>query len=164
MARIRSSIYWILGAATYYFVWPIYYIHQIISAAWLVYRLGRTTKRQPRESRSRRIHRPYRDNLQTHLQDLENQKSKGWNCEPSDWKDEIRHPITVVALGWKDEKEESKPKTAERLSVLIQQYSESSREIRPPSRLSTSDLPERMGPQTNVTRNFSKKLCVPGHG
>jgi hypothetical protein len=160
MASFRKAIHWLLGAATYYLVWPIYYIHQIVSAAWLIYRLGRTTSSQPRKSSSRRIHRPCRDRLQSHLQDLENQKSKGWDYIPSQSKDEIRHPIAVVAVGWKVEKEESKPKTAERLSVLIQQYSDSSREIKAPSRLSASNPFEKMAAHTNVTRNFSKKLCI----
>lgn len=164
MADIRRSIHWILGALTYYIVWPIYYIYQIASAAWLVYRLGRTATRQSRNSSSRGIHRLYHDNLHSHLQDLEKQKSKGWNCESREWRDEIRHPITVVAVGWKVEKEEAHAKPAERLSVLMQQYSESSREGRYSRRLSMADPLESVLVQKSGTRNFSKKFPIPEHG
>lgn len=130
MAGIRRSIHWVLGALTYYLVWPIYYLYQITSTAWLVYRLSRTATREKRNTSSRGIHRPYHDHLETHLQDLEKQKSEDWNHEKSNQKDEIRYPITVVAIGWKEDRQELHAKPAERLSVLMQQYSDASREGR----------------------------------
>lgn len=163
MAGIRRSIHWVLGALTYYLVWPIYYLYQIASAAWLVYRLSRTKPRQNKESSSRGIHRPYRDLLEAHLQDLEKQKSKGWNGT-NDQKDEIRYPITVVAVGWKEEKQDLHIKPAERLSVLMQQYSDASREGRYSKRTSMADMLDHSKAQKSGPPNFSKKFPISEHG
>lgn len=164
MAGIRRSIHWVLGALTYYLVWPIYYLYQITSAAWLVYRLSRTASRQNRESSSRGIHRPYHDQLQTHLQDLEKQNSKGWTHGSSDQNDEIRYPIIVVAVGWKEEKQELHPKPAERLSLLMQQYSDSSREGKFSKTTSMVDMLDHSMTQKSGPPNFSKKVPIPEHG
>lgn len=164
MATFHRSIHWVLGALTYYIVWPVYYIYQILSAAWLVYRLGRTTTKHTRHSSSRGAHRLYRDNLDSHLQDLEKQNEKGWVHEQRNWQDEIRHPITVVAVGWKEEKKDLHAKPAERLSVLMQHYTDSSRECRYSKGLSMADVRENPMAQKSGPPNFSKKFPISNYG
>ncbi|QDS74609.1 hypothetical protein FKW77_008596 [Venturia effusa] len=164
MMGLRKSVHWVLGALTYYFVWPIYYLYQIASAAWLVYRISHTAARKDRGFNSKGVHRPYHDHLQTHVRDLERQTSRECKHEPIEQNNEIRHPITVVTVDWKSEKQEVYAKHAERLSVLVQQYSDASREERYSKRTSRADMLDYTLTQKSGPPNLSKKFPTPGDG
>lgn len=156
MSPRQDCVHLVIGAVTYYVVFPIYYTHSILSAGWLAYRLASSTRsRQRNETNRSSPAQAAHENLQSHLFEMEQQKQNGWPVRPN-YENEILFPIEVVS---------ARPSTdamdpAERISVLLQYYCEPSHSVRNSKNLA---VPWH-GKGHSRNNSTQSNLSIPWHG